>query len=291
MNSYLKKEGFIGQKFCVLTASILKKAQNHPLCKGLYITDIGYYPKAKFHYRERKKGSKQYVLIYCVKGAGWYQIKDEKFQLSANQMVILPQKIPHKYGANAENPWTIYWLHFAGEYAVELMNHILLNDSYQPVPVLLSEERNTNFEKLLLFVEMANNMDNMIDAFLTLPYYLNSFRDSGIKSKMPSDEMGSVAKSIVFMKSRLNTMISLKSLAEHVSLSASHYSALFQKQTHFSPINYFIYLKMQYSCQLLENTKLSVKQIGNELGYTDPFHFSRTFSKVVGVSPRAFRLR
>jgi AraC-like DNA-binding protein len=86
-------------------------------------------------------------------------------------------------------------------------------------------------------------------------------------------------------------MTSLQAFADEASISVSHYSALFRQKTHNSPINYFIFLKIQNACQLLENTKLSVKQIGNELGYSDPFHFSRTFTKVVGVSPRAYRLR
>jgi AraC-like DNA-binding protein len=86
-------------------------------------------------------------------------------------------------------------------------------------------------------------------------------------------------------------MMNLKSLAGHVALSVSHYAALFQQKTNNSPVNYFIFLKMQHACMLLENTQLSVKQVAAELGYSDPFHFSRTFKNVMGVSPKGFRAR
>jgi AraC-like DNA-binding protein len=32
-----------------------------------------------------------------------------------------------------------------------------------------------------------------------------------------------------------------------------------------------------------------VKKVAAELGYADAFHFSRTFKKVLGLSPEAFR--
>jgi len=85
MSVLYKKEGFQGQKSYMMPSSTLKKAMSHPLCKSLYITDIGYYPNAQFHSRERKKGCQQYNLIYCVKGEGWYNILDKKYVLKGNQ--------------------------------------------------------------------------------------------------------------------------------------------------------------------------------------------------------------
>lgn len=63
-----KKEGFQGQRSYVMPVSLLHTVREHPLCQGLYITDIGYYPKAQFHNRVRKAGISQFVLLYCVQG-------------------------------------------------------------------------------------------------------------------------------------------------------------------------------------------------------------------------------
>lgn len=46
---------------------------------------------------------------------------------------------------------------------------------------------------------------------------------------------------------------------------------------------------MQEACKLLRSTKRTVQEIGAELGYEDPFYFSRAFRKVMGVSPRKYR--
>ena len=66
-----KKEGFQGQKAIVIPRKILSRLCAHNNVIGnMYITDIGYYPKAKFHYRERLHGADQHILIYCLEGRG-----------------------------------------------------------------------------------------------------------------------------------------------------------------------------------------------------------------------------
>ncbi|HKI69808.1 MAG TPA: helix-turn-helix transcriptional regulator, partial [Verrucomicrobiae bacterium] len=56
-----------------------------------------------------------------------------------------------------------------------------------------------------------------------------------------------------------------------------------------APIDFFIRLRMQHACKLLDGTALSVKEIAAELGYEDPFYFSRTFKSVNHVAPSEYR--
>ena len=68
-----KKEGFEGQKAIVLPHSIIHMLEKNPITAPIHITDIGYYPSAKYHYRERQHGCKQHILIFCVLRAGHEQ--------------------------------------------------------------------------------------------------------------------------------------------------------------------------------------------------------------------------
>jgi len=47
------KEGFKGQRAIVLPETIVNTMEHNPLTSPLYITDIGYYPNAESHFRER----------------------------------------------------------------------------------------------------------------------------------------------------------------------------------------------------------------------------------------------
>ena len=111
------KDGFNGERTLVVPKLIIEKMEQDPLVSMLHITDIGYYPKAIHHFRERKDPINQYVYIYCVDGKGWYRINNHEYQVSANQYFILPAGIPHTYGSDDSDPWTIYWIHFKGQLA------------------------------------------------------------------------------------------------------------------------------------------------------------------------------
>ncbi|MDZ7720567.1 MAG: AraC family ligand binding domain-containing protein [Balneolaceae bacterium] len=100
-----KSEGFAGQKMIVLPQKIISNLLQHPLLKTLFATHIGYFPKAKFHYRERNQGIDEFVLIYCIEGEGWYEVEEEQFEVRPNDFFILPAGFPHRYSADNEAPW------------------------------------------------------------------------------------------------------------------------------------------------------------------------------------------
>lgn len=69
-----QKDGFQGEQSVVLPPMVVEMAERDELASSLFVTDIGYYPNATNHYRERKQAIDQYVLIYCVDGSGWYRL-------------------------------------------------------------------------------------------------------------------------------------------------------------------------------------------------------------------------
>ena len=88
------KEGFKGERIVVLPGFLIEELKRDPLGRELYITDIGYYPHAGFHYCERKEeDSNEFVLIYCVEGEGWFKLDGKRYDVGANQFFILPKPL------------------------------------------------------------------------------------------------------------------------------------------------------------------------------------------------------
>lgn len=112
------REGFKGQRTIIIPSFIIEKIKQNPLGKMLYITDIGFYPTASYHYRERTaEEATENVLIYCVRGKGWYSLGKKRYHVTQNQFFILPEHEAHTYGSLEDDPWSIYWLHFKGDMA------------------------------------------------------------------------------------------------------------------------------------------------------------------------------
>lgn len=288
-----KKEGFAGQRAIVLPRTILAKyCSPNPLIAGAYITDIGYYPKAKFHYREREHGSDQHILIYCCEGKGIVQIKKEVYQLNPGDFIIIPQGVNHNYSADETTPWTIYWIHFKGNITNSILKTFQLKNNSYKGSVDYQDSRMRLFEDMYSNLEMGYSNDNLCYANMCLQHYLTSFifnDNYNLADKKQS--IDTINASITYMQQHIDEMIPLKVMAQSVNLSASHFSFSFRKKTGFPPIEYFNHLKVQKACQYLLFTDLRIKEIADKLGIEDPYYFSRMFTKLMGISPIAYRTK
>ncbi|MGE7057069.1 helix-turn-helix domain-containing protein, partial [Paenibacillus glucanolyticus] len=72
-------------------------------------------------------------------------------------------------------------------------------------------------------------------------------------------------------------------------LSVPHFTFRFKEATGYSPIDYYLRLKIQLACQHLDLTGQSIKEISHRLGFQDPYYFSRLFKKIMGKSPSDYR--
>jgi AraC family transcriptional regulator, arabinose operon regulatory protein len=286
-----KEEGFAGQRSYKLSPTVLKSVTDHPLCQRLYITSIGLYPKAAFHARKRKKGCNQHILIYCVQGEGWYEIQGERHPIKPNQAILLPAHVPHQYGADIQKPWTIYWLHFTGDYAGVFLNYLCPQNQFLPLDLPPDPKRIVLFEDIFNRLTMADNLDNLVYANSCFYHFLATLKSPVYKQKTGEalKEMDAVELAITFMKAHLNKNLSLRELAGQAGMSASHFSALFRKKTNNSPVNFFTCLRVQKACELLENSRLKIKDIAHQVGFHDPYHFTRVFTQVTGHPPKKFR--
>ena len=61
--------------------------------------------------------------------------------------------------------------------------------------------------------------------------------------------------------------------------------------TGYAPLSYLNHLRMQHAVQLLNSTDLPIKQISDQLGFSEQFYFSRAFSKMHNHSPSEHRRR
>ena len=98
-----------------------------------------------------------------------------------------------------------------------------------------------------------------------------------------------IERCVDYMAQHLDKPLQVATLAAQANISPSHFFALFKRQIGSAPMDYFTRLRMQRARQLLECTSLSVKEIASDLGYDDPFYFSRVFKSVNRVPPSGYR--
>lgn len=102
-----------------------------------------------------------------------------------------------------------------------------------------------------------------------------------------SEEIAELIKK--YIEQNYNKPIDLNIIADHFSFSPSYLTKIFVKYTNITPSKYILNYRINIAKQLLGDFSISINMVANMVGYTDPFHFSKSFKQVVGISPALYR--
>lgn len=93
-----------------------------------------------------------------------------------------------------------------------------------------------------------------------------------------------------YLRENFTRDVSLEEIARHYNFTSSYLSKIFIKHTGESPLKYVIALRINEAKYLLAHQRsLSVKEVGERVGYDDQFYFSRIFKQVTGMTPKEFQ--
>lgn len=91
------------------------------------------------------------------------------------------------------------------------------------------------------------------------------------------------------MSSQMDKGLSIARIASECSLSRSHFSRAFKKNTGLSPRDWFLRMRLDRARALLCDSQLSISQISLDCGFADQSHFTRVFTRVIGITPFSWR--
>ena len=94
----------------------------------------------------------------------------------------------------------------------------------------------------------------------------------------------------LYIKENYTKEINFNAIAENFHFNSSYLCKIFKKYIGENPLKYLISLRINKAKQLLLNNKeLSVKEVGEIVGYPNQFYFSRIFKINTGKSPAEYR--
>ncbi|GEK21545.1 AraC family transcriptional regulator [Cellulomonas xylanilytica] len=282
-----RRDGFPGQRMHVLPRPLVEQALRTRPLSQLLVTDAGYFPRASTHGRARTHGAPQHIVIVCAAGRGTCTLPSGVHQVRAGQALVIPAGLPHRYEADAEEPWTIWWMHLVGQQVPDLLAAtgatpdqpvVGLGD---PAPVI------SLVDAILRRMERDETMASLLAssgaAWHALALLAADRRTIGRQQPDP------VAATIEHLRANVSTRIPLADLAGMAGLSVSHYSARFRRATGYGALEYQTRLRMGTARELLDTTDRPVASVAAQVGFSDPLYFSRQFHRVHGMSPTEYR--
>lgn len=289
MDNTTIKEGFVGQRMITLPKAVKKKVTSNPISSSFYVTDIGYYPRAENHFRERRHGANEYVFIYCTEGEGWLELNGQHRKIRTNQFFMMPKGETHRYGASKDNPWSIYWMHFEGKTAKDLFARYEINAG--PNDIIPFENERVGLFDQIYKIFQSNYIESSLEyANILALSFIGSFVYGEIDRSTDAHAREHLVDAIIdFLTGNLDKSFTSQDIADEFNYSTSYLFSLFKKRTGYAIIHFFNLKKTQKACEYLKYTDMSVKEISYNMGFQDPLYFSRLFKKNMGMSPRAYK--
>ena len=106
---------------------------------------------------------------------------------------------------------------------------------------------------------------------------------------MPDGESNLIHHARAFVRHRIDEKITLAQMAANAGCSIPTLTRQFNKHLGCSPMQWVLRFKMEHAADLLRASSLRVCEVGERVGTSDPYYFSRLFKKTTGLSPSEYR--
>lgn len=260
----------------------------HPLSRDLYPLAMGHYPQAAGHRMQRDRPD-DCLLLYCTAGRGWVDTAAGRETVQAGTLAVLPPGAAHRYGAEPDDPWTIWWVHLDGT-ALPAVLALLDTGERRTAPVGLHADAVAEFRALLAVRQTGFALEPCLHAAARLRALLTFLALQLPRAGERATDRLDIGRVTAWLREHVDQPVTLAQLAAATSdLSVFHFARRFRAATGMSPIQYFIHLRMEHACRLLDSSDAPVHRVARQLGYDDPYYFSRQFRRVIGVAPADYR--
>lgn len=92
-----------------------------------------------------------------------------------------------------------------------------------------------------------------------------------------------------YLEARMPARVELAALAQLAGLSQSHYSRAFKASTGLAPYQWQLLSRVERAKDLMLNTNGALQTVAQATGFADAVHFGRTFRRITGATPAAWR--
>lgn len=109
-------------------------------------------------------------------------------------------------------------------------------------------------------------------------------------SELPEDKNLLKLKNVLsFIRSNYDKQITLSDMANVASMSPKYFCHFFKSMTRKTPIDYLVAYRVEKASRKLLSTDMSVTEIAYSAGFNDLSYFIKTFKRLKGETPAAFR--
>ena len=236
------------------------------------------------NYRIKRNPSPCFIVEYIASGMGYIEINGTKHKLMENDVYIVHPGDRCEYYADKKNPYKKYWINFRSSFFFDFLKSYGIEER-----VIHGIDVSHYFEEIFELEKLSQKSD---DLYLPISKILFSMMiDIAMykKQKLNENELGLAAQIKNYLEFGFNEDITMESLEKRFYRSKSQITKSFKAAYNTTPYAYLIEIRLELAKNLLKTTKTPINEIAEYLRFSSEYHFSGSFKKRIGVSPREYR--
>lgn len=227
-------------------------------------------------------------LFYFLEGEGLYTCNGNTYSVKSGDMIVVNSTQIHtltntssiRYGCILFYP-SFFW-DISLEQSVSIKNFIQ-NDPFvrEQCEKIFSEQTT----KLYGYDVMIKGLSTTLLCYLIRHYPAKQNKSRGTSTEQLQKEH----LLFDYIAKHYRESITTADLARFCHVTESYFCRFFKKHFGRTPTTYLNEYRIDKAVQQLRNTQDSITTIALEIGYTDISYFTKTFKKIMGITPKEFR--
>ena len=252
---------------------------------------------------------KSRMVLWCKAGTGSVSVGPNVYAMESGCCLFLPWAHQIRYKASLDDPFLLGGVHIIPEHDTDkAITFTVPHDEQNPLA-------SVSFRRDIAILELSEVMLRSLDFSSPLAHlleyivrlFIQSNPEEWIARQLAQQLLSEwlcfehrgqthdsgipleLARMKQYIDTHLHRLLSLQDLVEFSQLSASTVGRMFRKHLNTTPVSWIIRIKIERAKILLRSRRMSVGQIGHEVGIPDPYYFSKCFKKETGFSPQEYK--
>ncbi|MBT1179079.1 AraC family transcriptional regulator [Bifidobacterium vespertilionis] len=230
-------------------------------------------------------------VLVVLRGQGEFMLDGVNHKVHAGQAMAVPKGIPAFYHTDFHAPeaWSLCWVIFDGEDANQVLQHCRFTVARPVVNVEDTEPFEEIVSHMLAYADRTYSNAMMLQGLMLA--FLSTLVASvtSVAEDIDPKDNKYLDAAVNYIHEHINEPLQVNDVADALYISRSYLCTVFQDHLKITPKVFIMKAKMFQAAEDLRHSAASIAQLAERYGYSSPFAFSKSFKRIMGMSPREFR--
>ncbi|MDR0452095.1 MAG: helix-turn-helix domain-containing protein [Treponema sp.] len=230
----------------------------------------------------------EFQMVYITEGRGVFKSEGKTWAVEPGSMMLVLPGIKHLYKPDFETGWHEYWVGFNGGYFTRLLERGILSREKVFFNTGLHDNILAIFNQIFDEIRAQRPL-YQFKACAGILSLVSEILAHDRRRDQPGYYQKIADKAKYFMEKNIFGAINITAISDQIGVSASRLNEIFKTHTGMTPYQYYIHIKINKASIILEEEDIPIQTVALQLGFDDPYYFSRLFKNKTGVAPSKWR--